>query len=60
MCNCKPVSTPLTAHFKLSAESYPQSKEDIEKIPHVPYSNAVGSLICAMVCIRPNLSHAMT
>ena len=27
---------------------------------HVPYSGAVGSLIYAMVCTRPYLSHAVS
>ena len=27
---------------------------------HVPYANAIGSLIYAMVCTRPDLSHAVS
>jgi len=27
---------------------------------HVPYSSAVGSLMYAMVCTRPDLSHAVS
>jgi len=60
VCNCKPVSTPLTAHFKLSAESCSQSEEDIEKMSHVSYSSVVGSLMDAMMCTRPDLSHAVS
>ena len=30
MHNCKPVSTPLASHFKLSALLYPQSDDEIE------------------------------
>jgi len=54
------VFTPFAAHFRLSAESYPQSKEHIEKMPHVPYSSTVSSLMYAMVSTRPDLSHAMS
>ena len=60
MGNCKAVSIPFAAHFRLSAESCPQSEEDIEKMSHVPYSSAVGSLMYAMVCTRPDLSHAVS
>jgi len=60
MGNYKPVSTPLATHFKLSAESCPLSEEDIEKMFHVPYISAVGSLMYAMVCTRPDLSHAVS
>ena len=29
-------------------------------MPRVPYSSAVGSLMYAMVCSRPDLSHAIS
>jgi len=54
------VPTPFVAHFRLSAESCPQYEEDIEKMSHVPYCSAVGSLMYAMVCIRLDLSHAVS
>ena len=52
----KPVSTPLTPHVKLSASMSP--KNDIERkyMSKVPYASAVGSLMYAMVCTRPNIS----
>ena len=55
----KPVSTPLDPHFKLSASQCPKTEEEREYISKVPYSNAVGSLMYAMVCIRPDISHAV-
>ena len=60
MGNYKAVSTPFAAHFKLSAESCPRFEEDIEKMSHVPYFSAVGSLMYAMVYTRPDLSHAVS
>ena len=54
MSKCKPVTTPLATHFKLSAESYRAYEEEIEKMSHVPYSSAIGSLMFAMVCTRPD------
>jgi len=60
MSNCKSVSTPLAAHFKLSFESYPKTKQDLEKMSHVPYSIAVDSLMYAMACTRPDLSYAVS
>ena len=55
----KPVSTPLAPHFKLSASQCPKTEEEQEYMSKVPYSNAVGSLMYAMVCTRPYLSHAV-
>uniref|UniRef100_I1NVI3 Retrovirus-related Pol polyprotein from transposon TNT 1-94 n=1 Tax=Oryza glaberrima TaxID=4538 RepID=I1NVI3_ORYGL len=34
--------------------------EDVEYMSRVPYSSAVDSLMYAMVCSRPDLSHAMS
>ena len=36
------------------------SDDDIEYMSRVPYSSAVGSLMYAMVCSRPDLSHALS
>ena len=60
MHEAKPVSTPLDAHFRLSAALCPQSDKDVEYMSKVPYSSAVGSLMYAMVCSRPNLSHVLS
>jgi hypothetical protein len=59
MHNAKPVSTPLALHFKLSAKQCAESDNDLEYMSIVPYSSVVGSLMYAMVCSRPDLSHAM-
>ncbi|KAH9659027.1 hypothetical protein KPL70_023708 [Citrus sinensis] len=55
----KPVSTPLASHFKLSAQLFPSTDAEREYILQVPYSNAVGSLMYAIVCTRPDISHAV-
>ena len=55
----KPVSTPLAPHFKLSALQCPKTEEEREYMSKVPNSNAVGSLMYAMVCTRPDISHAV-
>ena len=59
MKDAKPVSTPLANHFKLSKSSYPSSKKEIEEMEAIPYSSAVGSLMYAMVCTRPDIAHAV-
>nr|GEW40524.1 retrovirus-related Pol polyprotein from transposon TNT 1-94 [Tanacetum cinerariifolium] len=57
MSSCKPVPTPLAPHFKLSSHECSKSEEDKEDMSRVPYSSAVGSLMYAMVCTRPDLAH---
>jgi len=60
MNDCKPVSTPLAAHFKLSSDLCPYIKEDMEYMSHVPYANAISSLMYAMICTRPDLAYAVS
>lgn len=56
----KPVSTPLTPHLKLSSRLSPTTDEEREYMAKVPYANAVGSLMYAMVCTRPDISQAVS
>ncbi|KAE8729714.1 3-ketoacyl-CoA synthase 11 [Hibiscus syriacus] len=58
--HAKPVSTPLANHFKLSSEQCPKTDKEVEDMAKVPYSNAVGCLMYAMVCTRPDLAHAVS
>jgi hypothetical protein len=60
MPNAKKVTTPIAPHFKLSSTQYPVTDEYVEYMLRVPYSSAVGSLMYAMVCSRPDLSYAMS
>ena len=60
MHNVKPVSTPLATHFRLSSALCPESEHKIEYMSRVSYSSAVRSLMYAMVCSRPDLSHALS
>ncbi|KAI3790253.1 hypothetical protein L2E82_03169 [Cichorium intybus] len=60
MHKAKPVSTPLAAHFKLSSAYCPKTDDEINNMAKVLYSSAVGSLMYAMVCSRPDLSHALS
>eukprot|EP00253_Pinus_taeda_P005034 PITA_05034 len=59
MHNAKPVSTPFASHFKLSKEMCPKTQEDMDYMSKVPYASAVGSLMYAMVCTRPDIAHAV-
>jgi hypothetical protein len=60
MNNAKPVSTPLSPHFKLSDKRCAESDDGLEYMSKVPYSSDVGSIMYAMVYSRPDLSHAMS
>jgi len=60
MVNAKPVSTPLAAHFNLSAKQSPSTDDEVQEMKKIPYASAVGCLMYAMVCTRPDLAQAMS
>ena len=59
MQDSKLVNVPIPVGVKLSAEQCPKIQEEEEDMSCVPYESAVGSLMYAMFCIRPNIAHAM-
>ncbi|RVW74857.1 Retrovirus-related Pol polyprotein from transposon TNT 1-94 [Vitis vinifera] len=46
-------------HFKLSKEQSPKTEEERDHMSKVPYASAIGSLMYAMVCTRPDIAHAV-
>ena len=59
MNEAKPVSTPLGSHFKLSKEQSSKTEEERSHMSKVPYDSVIGSLMYAMVCIRPDIPHVV-
>ncbi|KAH9752645.1 hypothetical protein KPL71_014775 [Citrus sinensis] len=59
MKDSKPVSTPLSAHFQLSKSLEPTTDDDFNYMREIPCSSAVGSIMYAMVCTRPDLAHGV-
>jgi len=59
MQDSKPVKVPIPIGVKLSAEQCPKTQEEEEDMSHVPYASAVSSLMYVMVCIRPDIAHAV-
>ncbi|CAA0810078.1 Uncharacterized mitochondrial protein AtMg00810 [Striga hermonthica] len=59
MNEAKPVNTPLANHFKLSVDQCPMSDKETQDMVEIPYASAVGCLMYAMVCTRPDLAHAV-
>lgn len=57
MTDCKPVSTPMDQI--LSKDMQPKTKNEKEKMEDVPYMEAVGSLIHASQCTRPDIAQAV-
>ncbi|KAH9766027.1 Integrase catalytic domain-containing protein [Citrus sinensis] len=59
MQDCKSISTPLPVNFKLSSSMCPSNEAERKKMSRVPYASAVGSLMFAMICTRPDIAQAV-
>ena len=59
MNNVKPFNVLVAPHFKISSVLSPRTDEEKKYMYHVPYTNAVGKLMYAMVSTRPDISHAV-
>ena len=57
--DAKTRNTPLGTHLKFSKKQSPQTGEEESHMSKVPYASAVGSLMYAMVCTRPDIAHAV-
>ncbi|KAL2236675.1 UNVERIFIED_CONTAM: Retrovirus-related Pol polyprotein from transposon TNT 1-94 [Sesamum indicum] len=57
--NAKPVRMPLGNQLKLSNSDSPQTDSERAKMRVTPYASAIGSLMYAMICTRPDIAHAV-
>ena len=55
----KTTSIPLASYLKLCLNDCPKSDADKAEMAKVPYSSAVGSLMYAMICTRPDIAYAV-
>ena len=60
MTDSKSVQTPLASHFRFNSSQCPSTDEENEEVMSVPYANAVGCLMYAMVLTRPDIAHAVS
>ncbi|KAE8714088.1 putative GHMYB10 [Hibiscus syriacus] len=56
---CKPISTLLPINFKLSSSMSPSSEHERMEMSRVPHASAMGSLMFAMICTRPDIAQAV-
>ena len=59
MQNSKKGLMPTRHGIILSKKECPTTPQEIEDMRHVPYASAVGSLMYAMLCIRPDICYAV-
>lgn len=59
MQDCRPIDSPIAKGEGLSRRLCPKTLEEQERIKIVPYASAVGSLMYAMMCTRPDICYAV-
>ncbi|KAK2967724.1 hypothetical protein RJ640_028455 [Escallonia rubra] len=59
MHNSKPIDTPMDKACTLTTDQCPKNDEEKNRMSKVPYAAAVGSLMYAMLCTRPNICYAV-
>ena len=61
MQDSKPMDTSVdkSLSLSLSRDMCPKTPEEKKKISRVPYASAVGSLMYAMMCTRPDICYAV-
>ena len=51
---------PMTHGISLSKEQCPKTQEERERMSKIPYASAIGSIMYAMLCTRPDVSYALS
>ncbi len=46
--------------ISLSKNMCPKTQIEKEKVDRIPYTSAIGSIMYAMLCIRPDVSYALS
>jgi len=51
---------PFRQGIRLSKEMCPNTPEERERMAKIPYASAIGSIMYAMLCTRPDIAHAVS
>ena len=57
MQDCKPGNNPIARGDKFSLNQCPKTHLEITEMQKIPYASAVGSLMYAQVCTRPDIAY---
>ena len=59
MSDRKPIDTPIAKNESLSQNMCPKTQDEQEKMARVPYANAIGSLMYAMMYTQPDICYVV-
>lgn len=59
MNKAKPTNTHVIKNHSLSLQCGPKDDQERAQMTKIPYTSAIGSLMYAMTCTRPELAFAV-
>lgn len=59
MLDSKPIDMPIDKSSNLSSSIGPKTEEEKQQMARIPYASAIGSLMYAMMCTRPDICYAV-
>ena len=59
MVDCKSMETPTVKGQSLSLVMYPKTPQEKERMTRIPYTNAIGNLMYAMMSTMPDISYVV-
>jgi len=59
MKDCSPSIAPIVKGDKLTLSQCPKNDFEREHMKNTPYASAVGSLIYAQICTRPDIAYVV-
>ncbi|KAL2542635.1 Reverse transcriptase Ty1/copia-type domain-containing protein [Abeliophyllum distichum] len=60
MRDAKCVNVPLAGHMSISSAQSPKNQEEINEMEHIPYANAIGSVMYSMITTRLDLAYSIS
>lgn len=60
MQDSKKGNLPMSHGIYLSKEDCPATSDERERMNKIPYASAIGSIMYAMICTRPDVSYALS
>ncbi|KAK4364466.1 hypothetical protein RND71_015824 [Anisodus tanguticus] len=60
MENSKKGGLPMGQGIKLSQKDNPSNAIELERMKRIPYASAIGSIMYAMTCTRPDVAFALS
>ena len=60
MQDAKRAFVPMSHGISISSDNSPKTLDEKDRMSKIPYASAIGSIMYAMICTRPDVSYALS